>query len=139
MFIECAISQTVPYEDARGTVETIALRPGRHNYPMLNPTDPLLADTLRVLRKHSKVRFDDLLPSDKEILKGKPDGVDAVDYLAEKVLLKPSPVGRGPSKMAKKKKVKSNVGRNQKAPPKTAEAGRDISDGNKPGGVSGKK
>lgn len=86
----------------------LAFRPGKHNYPMLKPkNDPLLADTLRVLRKHRKIRFDDMLPSDTEVLKNVPTGVDVTEYLADKVLLKPNPKGR---KVSGKKTVKNDAG-----------------------------
>ena len=106
MKITCVISQNVPYTDVYGEMKQCTIRPGKHNYPMLRPkNDLLLAEALRVLRKHHKVAFDDLLPSDQEILKSCPQGVDRTEYLAEKVLLKPSPKGRHVVKKAVKKNV----------------------------------
>lgn len=139
MIIECAISQTVPYKDERGAQQLLVLRPGKHNYPMLRLKDeegklrdPLLEDSLRVLRKHKKIRFDDLLPSDQEVLKKAPQGVDRTKFLAEKVLLKPSPKGR---KISGKEK---NAPRNRAKDAKTSASPKSEGDGKKPGKVSGK-
>ena len=141
MKIEClsVMPQTVPYHDSTGSVNVLTLRAGAHNYPMLKPKDdPLLEDTLRVLRKHKHIRFEDLLPSDVKVLKNKPSDVDASEYLAEKVLLKPSPVGRIVSKKRKKVK-KADAGRDKKNSTPTSEPAKQTTDGGKPGGVSNKK
>ena len=99
MFITCAISQIVPYVGEGGKVKILTLRPGKHNYPMLHPkTDPMLSDTLRVLRKHKKIAFDDLLQSDLELLKKAPKGIDKEEYLSSKIFLAPNPNGRFVSK-----------------------------------------
>lgn len=148
MFITCGISQNVSYIDEKNTMQLCTLRPGRHNYPMLNPKDPVLAETLRVLRKIGKITFDDLLPGDSEILKSAPKGVDPKDYLASKVLAKPSPVGRKVNKKpeeqikkeAKTAKEKGNARRADRkdtAPSGKAAKGGDL--GQKSGGVSEKK
>ena len=94
MKIKCAMSKNVPYTDAKGGLQLCALRPGEHNYPMLRPSDPVLAEELRVLRKHRHVAFDDLLSGDHEHLKSCPEGVEPVDHLAKQVLLKEIPVGK---------------------------------------------
>jgi hypothetical protein len=131
MFITCAISRNVPYKDKDGVLQLVTLRPGRHNYPMLDPkNDPLLSDTLRVLRKHHHISFDDLLPSDKEVLKDCPPDQKPVDFLAEKVLLKPSPVGRSVCKKKGKKNAVGNkkdakkAGKVEKSEPGSAEQGK---------------
>ena len=148
MFITCGISQNVSYKDSKGTVQLCTLIPGRHNYPMLDPKDPLLSETLRVLRKIRKIKFDDLLPGDTEILKSAPNGVDPVEYLESKVISKPSPVGRHVNlkseeqikKEAKASKEKGNAhGRNRQNASTGGKPakGADLSD--KPGGVPEKK
>jgi hypothetical protein len=137
MQITCAMSKIVQYIDRDGTVKQCVLRPGKHNYPMLKPkNDPMLADTLRVLRKHKHISFDDLLPSDAEVLKNAPPGADKTAYLADKVLLRPSPKGR---KTDKKKAVKNDDGGHRKKDktPETTEKNKDESQ--KQGKVSYKK
>lgn len=138
MKITCAFSQNVPYTDNNGVLQLCTLRPGKHNYPMLQPKgDPVLSETLRVLRKHGKVLFDDLLPSDQDILKTAPPGVDKTEYLAEKVLLKPSPKGRKVSKKTKKKVTKkSNAGGSKSKDKPATSAWKKTDDSGKPGKVS---
>jgi hypothetical protein len=163
MKITCAISQNIPYRDKDGVSRLCTLRPGSHNYPMLSVKDPAVAETLRVLRKHSKIAFDDLLPSDQEILKSAPPGVDRVEYLAGKVLLKPSPKGtikkikkhqaqrkaeaerlaREQVEAAKlaameKEAKESNAGRSRPKNKPVDPVGKKADDDSKPGKVSGK-
>jgi hypothetical protein len=138
MVITCVFSQNVPYLDAKGVQQLCTLRPGKHNYPMLKPKgDPLLETTLRVLRKIGKIKFDDLLPSDKVVLASAPPAADLAEYLAEKVMLKPSPVGRKVSKKGKKA-VKYATGSRPKDSAPTP-APQSAGDGGKPGKVSDKK
>lgn len=92
----------------------------------------MLADELRVLRKIRKISFDDLLPSDVEILKSAPAGVDKTEYLAEKVLSKPSPKGRHVEK------AKANVGRPRPKNQPVAETPKGGADGAKSRKVSDK-
>ena len=133
MKIVCAMSQNVPYTDENGVVKQCVLRPGIHNYPMLKPkNDPVSADALRVLRKHSKVSFNDLLPSDQELLKSCPKGVDRTEYLAERVLLKPSPNGRHVEK------VKNVAARSRPKDKSSASAEKPSGDGSKSRKVSDK-
>ena len=133
MKIKCAMSQTIPYRAKDGVVKQCVIRPGEHNYPMLKPkNDPFVADALRVLRKHSKVSFDDLLPSDQEVLRNCPKGVDKTEYLAEKVFLKPNPVGRHVEK------VKNVAPRSRPKDSSTASAEKPSGDGSKPRKVSDK-
>ncbi len=141
MIITCVLSQNVPYRDEAGVSQMCTLRPGSHNYPQLRPkNDPLLADTLRVLRKHHKISFDDLLPSDLEVLKSVPPGVDRIEYLAEKVLLKPNPKGRKNPGKKTGKAVKNGSNprpRSENKPAETVGKTQDLSE--KQGKVSGKK
>jgi hypothetical protein len=149
MLITCAMSQNVPYKDANGTVQLCTLRPGRHNYPMLDHKDPLLSETLRVLRKLGKVKFDELLPGDHEIMKNAPKGKDPVEHLAEKVLAKPNPVGRkvnlksderkAKEAKAAKEKKKNVRGTNSKNAPKGGSDPKSSDLSGESGGVSGKK
>jgi hypothetical protein len=140
MIITCVFSQNVPYLDPQGVQQMCTLRPGRHNYPMLKPKgDPLLESTLFVLRKHGKIAFDDLLPSDQKVLKSAPAGVDPAKHLAEKVMLKPNPRGRKVLSKGKKKSAVKDEGPRQEnsAPPASAQS---AGDGGKRGKVSaGKK
>ena len=142
MFITCGLSQNVPYKDSKGTVQLCTLRPGRHNYPMLDPKDPLLAETLRVLRKIRKITFDDLLPGDNEILVSAPEGVDPVDYLASKVIHQGSPVGKhvnekSAERIAKEAKASKEKGKNVHIGGNTGNA--PSGGGPAPGSDSGKK
>jgi hypothetical protein len=103
---------------------------------MLNPaTDPLLADTLRVLRKLNRVQFDELLPGDE----------NGVKVAAE------NPVGRhvnekSPERIAKEAKAAKEKGKNvvvRGGNPENAPTGGSpaagVGVGGEPGGVSGKK
>jgi len=152
MFITCLKPPPpIPYHDRKGVLQLVTLRPGGHNYPDLYPkNDAILAETLRVLRKHHKISFDDLLPGDNEILKSCPKGKKPVDHLAEKVLIQPTPVGRSVSNKsdAQKKKEKeisekaNKVKRARKdkaAQKETSTAAGNQSDGGKSGKVSDKK
>ena len=115
MVITCVMSVPLTYIDKDGNPETVVLRPGSHNYPMLDHKDPEIAKQLRVYRKHGRIGFDELLETDVEILKKmdpslKPE--EKAKELLKAVSLKPSPVG----KVVKGKK--KNGGNNK--PAKTA-------------------
>lgn len=147
MRIKCAMSRNVPYKDAKGVLQLCTLQPGEHNYPMLNGSDPLLAEELRVLRKHHQVSFDELLPGDHKHLKSVPKGVDPVDHLAKQVLLKDSPVGKHvnnkpdarKAEEAKKAEEKTHArGANPKDAPAGGEAAKGADNSGKSGKVSGK-
>lgn len=151
MFITCLKTPPpIPYHDGKGVLQLVVLRPGKHNYPDLDPKDPILAETLRVLRKHHKVAFDELLPGDHDILATCPKGKKPVDHLAEKMLIQPSPVGRHVNnksdeqkakekELAKKAKEVKRAPKDKAAPEKAAASAKDQSDGGKPGKVSDKK
>lgn len=126
MKITCAISQTVPYMDTDGKPKQCVLRPGAFNYPMLKPkTDALCEDALRVLRKHGKISFENLLPSDVEVLKN----LKAGETLREKVTLKPSPAGR----------IVNAVKNHQKAAKKNKPTKGHTDNSGESRGLSGKK
>lgn len=66
MIITCMQSFDVAYTDRDGKVKKAVLRPGSRNYPMLNHKDPVVAEQLRVLRKHHRIAFDEILPDPVE-------------------------------------------------------------------------
>jgi len=139
MLIMCAMSQRVAYTDRDGTINVLYTRPGKHNYTQLDPqNDPVCAADLFTLRKHSKLTFDDYLPRDMELLKECPKDEDSVEFLAKKVLLKPSTVGRV-NKKAKVGKVKKNVGSgNQKNDKPSKASSKSVDNSGEPGKLSGK-
>jgi hypothetical protein len=91
MIIETLGTLLISWRDEKGDKKIVKLLPGRHNYN-LDIGIPIVAEQLRVYRKHKVIRFDELLPSDMPILKKIPDGANKSKELTEKVILKPSPV-----------------------------------------------
>jgi len=110
--------------------ETVVVRPDITNYSTLNPKDDsIVAMQLFVLRKHRVLEFDILLPQDKEILDTIPNTKDRFVKLAEKVHLKPSPVGRlvqGISKQKTKKEAKHGGHRKDTKKPEKIEQDTNI-------------
>jgi hypothetical protein len=56
-------------KDGRESKKTIRLCPGKRSYPQVDHKDPRVAEQLRVMRKHGRISFDELLASDVELLK----------------------------------------------------------------------
>lgn len=86
----------IAYTDKKdGKVKKVLTRPGSYSYPMLDHTDPMVAEQLRVFRKHTRIGFDEILESDKPVLAGMAkDDPKKAEKLLEKTGLQPSPVGR---------------------------------------------
>lgn len=68
MVITCVMSVPISYRDKDGKIKRVALRPGSHNYPMLNHKDPLVAEQLRVFQKHNRIGFDEILTVEKPVV-----------------------------------------------------------------------
>lgn len=94
MKITCLQPLEIAYPDKDGNVKKVLTRPGSHEYPMLDHKDPMVAEQLRVFRKHTRIGFDEILESDKPILAEMKDEKDKAAKLLEKSGLQPSPVGR---------------------------------------------
>jgi len=76
MQITAMSSLPINYRDKKGNENLIILKPGKHSYPKLDYKDPMVAEQLRIYRKHRSIGFDELLACDQEMLKsinGKPD------------------------------------------------------------------
>lgn len=132
MVITCMEPFEIVYADKEGKIKRQVLRPGSHNYPMLDHKDPRVAEQLRVLRKHKRIGFDEILPSDESVLASMDiDEPNKAAKLLEKTGLQPKPAGRkvkGEKKVAKRNKKASRSPR--KSEPETAadQSGREVSE-----------
>lgn len=73
MKITSKMALPVTVNDKDGKKKTIVIRPGVHEYKEINHKDPMVAEQLRVLRKHTEkngIQFAELLPCDVVALKG---------------------------------------------------------------------
>lgn len=123
MIITCVMSLPVSYTDKDGKPKTVLLRPGSHNYPMLDHKDPRVAEQLRVYRKHHRIGFDELLATDVEILKKIDPNLSEEEKakdLIKQVMVKP------PSKV---KKNGSNRRQDKSAPAKSSESDKKENSG----------
>jgi hypothetical protein len=122
MIITCIQSVPITYVGKDGIKKTVFTRPGSYDYPEIDHKDPMVAEQLRVYRKHSKIGFNELLNSDLEILKGMGDvpAEDKPKELLKAVTIKPSPVGKVVK--GKKKKDGSNPKPAIAASPKSGSA-----------------
>jgi hypothetical protein len=122
MVITCIQSVPITYVGKDGIKKTVFTRPGSRDYPEIDHKDPMVAEQLRVYRKHSKIGFNELLATDLEILEGMKDvpAEDKPKELLKAVMVKPSPVGR--VNKGKKKKNGSNSKPAKAAPPKSGGA-----------------
>jgi hypothetical protein len=123
MVITCIQSVPITYVGKDGNKKTVFTRPGSRDYPEINHKDPMVAEQLRVYRKHSKIGFNELLATDLEILEGMKDvkAEDKPKELLKAVTIKPSPVGKV-NKGKKKKKNGSNPKPVKAASPKSGSA-----------------
>ena len=94
MKITCLMPLEIAYKDEDGKTKKVLTRPGSYDYPMLDHKCPMVAEQLRVLRKHTRIGFDEILESDKPILEEIKEEKDKAKRLLEKSGLQPSPVGR---------------------------------------------
>lgn len=131
MIIESKTYIDIYYMDGERKMR-ITLSPGKGTYH-IDKNDPVIANQLFVLRKHGQIKFDGLLPKDKELIETIPKGPERFSELAKKVHLKPSPVGRlvnGP------KKDKSDGGP-RKSNKKISKTRKDNPDSGSTGGIPG--
>ena len=96
MVITCIQSVPITYVGKDGNKKTVFTRPGSYDYPEIDHKDPMVAEQLRVYRKHSKIGFNELLTTDLEILKGMKNVApeDKPKELLKAITIKPSPVGK---------------------------------------------
>lgn len=90
-------------KNGKETKKTIRLCPGKRSYPQVDHKDPRVAEQLRVMRKHGRISFDELLASDVELLKnikGTPEE-KATALKAETSLKVPQPIVSVPAPKAK--------------------------------------
>ena len=122
MIITCIQSVPITYVGKDGTKKTVFTRPGSYDYPEIDHKDPMVAEQLRVYRKHSKIGFNELLATDLEILKEMKDvpAEDKPKELLKAVTVKPSPVGK--VNKGKKKSGGSNPKPISAAPSKSGSA-----------------
>lgn len=87
-----ALPVAVTKED--GVVDKVVILPGMWDYK-IDHKDPQVAEQLRVYRKHGKITFEELLPSDVELLKGiKGSTNDKFAELRRMTTRQPSPAKR---------------------------------------------
>jgi hypothetical protein len=91
MIIETLGTLLISWRDEKGDKKIVKLLPGRHNYK-LDMGIPIVAEQLRVYRKHKVIRFGELLPSDMSVLKKILEDTNKLNELTKKVILKPSAV-----------------------------------------------
>lgn len=111
MIITCLQRVPIHYRED-GKPKIIWTEPGSRNYP-IDYKDPMVAEQLRVYRKHGRIGFDELLDTDVEILKTIDPELppeEKAKALKAAVTIKPSPVGR-----IVKKKKRSNGTRTVKS------------------------
>jgi hypothetical protein len=91
MIIETLGTLLISWRNEKGDKKVVKLLPGKHNYN-LDLNIPIVAEQLRVYRKHKVIRFGELLPSDMSVLKKIPEGTNKSKELTGKVILKSPPV-----------------------------------------------
>lgn len=105
MIITCLEFQEIAYPGKDGNTKKVNIRPGSYDYPMLDHKEPMVAEQLRVLRKHSRIGFDEILETDRPVLAAMPkDEPNKAKKLLEETGIKPSPVGREVKGSAKRTK-----------------------------------
>lgn len=117
------ITSVIPLKIIDGVGNTIDIVIGTRAY-RLDHKNPVVAEQLRIHRKHGRISFNELLPCDIAVgdaTEGK--AADKVAAMKAAANLKPSPVG-------KKVKGEKNVRKSpQPAPTTQPKKGRDKSDG----------